>query len=180
MQRIVELSHRHSGVSEGRMFGDILDPLAVNPDLPAISQRLKILGTGKRAAQIIDDVFRPSVHRSTPSLLALRSGSGTVQDTSCPCRHPSGECPASLFPPARRRPTLQAADRSWDADRGIISQNRASELGRIDLLFVRPRCKVRWTIGSVRAPAIEHRTVDGLIDPGRRGLRSLVGSETVR
>ncbi|MNH48381.1 hypothetical protein D3C79_1121980 [compost metagenome] len=52
MQRIVEARIHQRRVAKRRVFGDILDPLAVDPDFPAIPQACQVLLRGLKAPTI--------------------------------------------------------------------------------------------------------------------------------
>ena len=50
MQRVVEPRNHPRRVAEGRMLGDVLDPLAVDPHLSAVIEAVEefLAGIGKR------------------------------------------------------------------------------------------------------------------------------------
>ena len=64
VQRVIEPRDRARGIAERRMGGDILDPLAVDVDFPAVAQAFQVLRAGERPPFGADGVlaFDP-VHR---------------------------------------------------------------------------------------------------------------------
>jgi hypothetical protein len=53
---------------------------------------------------------------------------------------------------------------------GIGSPDSTDELVGVDALRVRPLGQVRGTIVRVGPPTIEHRAIDGLVDPRTLGI----------
>lgn len=84
-------------------------------------------------------------------------------------RPPSPSCAAG---PSRRPFSRCRASRH--AHFRIIGTDRAGDPCGIDALRLRPRQQVLRPVRLIRAPAIEDRTVDGLVDARSRGLRSFV------
>ncbi|MGY4177663.1 hypothetical protein ACVIHH_002954 [Bradyrhizobium sp. USDA 4518] len=60
------------------------------------------------------------------------------------------------------------------ADLGIGRHDGADQLRWIDLLRLSPRDQVLRTVGRLGTPAVEHRTIDRLVDARRRCRRSLL------
>ena len=50
VERVVEAGDHPRGVAEGRMGGDVLDPLAVDVDVALVAQRIQVFRPGLRAA----------------------------------------------------------------------------------------------------------------------------------
>src|SRR6202030_3574068 len=63
---------------------------------------------------------------------------------------------------------------------GIGRPDSTDELVGVDALRLRPIGQVHGSIARVGPPTIEHRAIDGLVDPRCRGFRPLVGSEADR
>ena len=59
VQRVVEARDHARGVAEGRMRGDVLDPLAIDVDVAVVAQRVEIFRAGLRACDVdVADVLR--------------------------------------------------------------------------------------------------------------------------
>ena len=81
MQRVIEPGDGARGIAEGRMRGDVLDPLAVDIDLAAVAQAFEVFLAGerpRRARACAQHIFRllpihasfPALGRVTPHLFA--------------------------------------------------------------------------------------------------------------
>src|SRR5207249_4611309 len=67
VQRIIEPGDGPRGVAERRMGRHVVDPLAIDPHLPAVPQAFQVFGAGERPALGADCIFRPGrAHAVTP------------------------------------------------------------------------------------------------------------------
>ncbi len=73
VQRVVEASQRARRIAERGMRGDVLDPLAVDIDLPPVAQALEIFLARERPLLPGDQVFRLLLHASLPGAAGFRS-----------------------------------------------------------------------------------------------------------
>ena len=71
--RVIEPGDIARGIAEGRMGGDVLDPLAVDIDLAAVAQAFKVFLAGERPRRgraCTQDIFRLlPIHGVSPRLL---------------------------------------------------------------------------------------------------------------